>query len=48
MVDRVDGRYRGVIERDPAKLVAQAKNLLDLLNDKEVPVRVAAVRAIGN
>lgn len=47
VVDRVDGRYRGVVERDPAKLVAQSKRLLDLLNDKEVAVRIAAVRAIG-
>jgi putative membrane-bound dehydrogenase-like protein len=48
VLDRVDGRYRGVIERD----VVQVKNksadaLVQLLNNKEEAVRLSAVRAVS-
>jgi putative membrane-bound dehydrogenase-like protein len=48
VVDRVDGRYRGVIERDPN----EARNktgeaLTKLLNNKEVMVRLSAGNAIS-
>ncbi len=47
VVDRVDGRYRGVIQRDPATLKNKAGNMLSgLLNDKDSSVRVSAVKAV--
>src|SRR4051812_35917498 len=48
VVDRVDGRYRGVIQRDPALLKNKAGNvLIELLNDNDSSVRVSAVKAIN-
>ncbi len=48
VVDRVDGRYRGVVQRDPAQLQNKAGNVLaDLLNDKDSSVRISAVKAIN-
>ncbi len=48
VVDRVDGRYRGVIERDPAKARAKAgATLVELLNSSESVVRISAVKAVN-
>lgn len=48
VVDRVDGRYRGVIQRDAAPLKNKAGNVLArLLNDKDSSVRVSAVKSIN-
>jgi len=48
VVDRVDGRYRGVIQRDPATLKNKAGNMLiSLLNDKDSSVRVSTVKAVN-
>lgn len=48
VLDRVDGRYRGVIERDPALLKSKlTEHLLSLLKNKELPVRISAAKAIG-
>ncbi|MEM9921788.1 MAG: HEAT repeat domain-containing protein [Bacteroidota bacterium] len=46
--DRVDGRYRGAIERDASAVAAALSPLLaDLLRDQEEVVRVAAVGTIA-
>lgn len=48
VVDRVDGRYRGVIERDPATLVNKSGEALTaLLQNKTLPVRLSAARAVN-
>ena len=48
VVDRVDGRYRGVIQRDPALVKNKAGDaLIRLLNNKEMMVRISAVKAIS-
>nr|WP_232834999.1 HEAT repeat domain-containing protein [Pleomorphovibrio marinus] len=48
VLDRVDGRYRGEVTRDPA-LVRQAssKRLMDLLSNSDPAIRVAAANALG-
>lgn len=48
VLDRVDGRYRGVVKRD-ALLVKNksADALIGLLTHKELPLRLSAVNAIG-
>ena len=48
VVDRVDGRYRGVIERDPAPVRSRVEgSLTGLLRSSDVPVRKSAVKAIS-
>lgn len=48
VVDRVDGRYRGVIQRDPALVKTKAGDaLVSLLNSRETIVRISAIKAIG-
>ncbi|MEP7106531.1 MAG: HEAT repeat domain-containing protein [Ferruginibacter sp.] len=48
VLDRVDGRYRGVIDRDPALVKYKAGNvLIRLLESKETIIRISAVKAIG-
>jgi len=48
VLDRVDGRYRGVIERDTDELKNHtAKLLIGLLTDGELSVRLSAAKAIG-
>ena len=48
VVDRVDGRYRGVIARDAATLRSKAGEALTLLlSDRDVAVRTSAVNAIS-
>jgi putative heme-binding domain-containing protein len=48
VVDRVDGRYRGLIQRDPAPLQNKAGSvLLGLLNDKDSSVRISSVKAVN-
>lgn len=48
VVDRVDGRYRGVIERDAAPLLNHASGALStLLTNKALPVRLSAAKAVG-
>ena len=48
VVDRVDGRYRGVIKRDADALRAQtADAFTGLLNDRNVAVQLSAAKAIG-
>ena len=48
VLDRVDGRYRGLIERNPSELIEKgAAPLIRLTSHKELPVRLSAVSAIG-
>ena len=48
VLDRVTGRYRGVIERDPADIRPIAKPLLQsLLSSSAISVKAEAARAIG-
>lgn len=48
VLDRVDGRYRGVIERDPALLKSKINtSLSSLIKNKELPVRLSAAKAIA-
>ncbi|RDV15395.1 heme-binding protein [Pontibacter diazotrophicus] len=48
VLDRVDGRYRGVIERDPALARTKAADaLIQASGHAEAPVRLSAVKAIG-
>jgi putative heme-binding domain-containing protein len=48
VLDRVDGRYRGVIQRDPRTVQSQAAGpLVQLLSGPAVPVRLSAVKAIS-
>ncbi|MGK6350179.1 HEAT repeat domain-containing protein [Parapedobacter sp. DT-150] len=48
VVDRVDGRLRGVIKRDAGELNKQATDLLiGMLTDGQLPVRLSAAKAIG-
>lgn len=48
VLDRVTGRYRGVIERDPAPLKAKASNAISqLLKNQDKDLRLSAVKAIG-
>lgn len=48
VLDRVDGRYRGVIERDLTQVqnIASAP-LIQLLTHKDMSLRLSAVKAIG-
>jgi putative heme-binding domain-containing protein len=48
VLDRVDGRYRGVVERD-ASLVRNktSESLIQLLNNKDAAVRLSAVKAVS-
>jgi quinoprotein glucose dehydrogenase len=48
VLDRVDGRYRGVIERDLAQVKNKsAEALMQLLNNKDSIVRLSAVKAVS-
>ncbi len=48
VVDRVDGRYRGVITRDASSLKNVAGSTLTaLINDKDSAVRISAVTAVA-
>jgi quinoprotein glucose dehydrogenase len=48
VADRVDGRYRGRIQRDAAPVKNKAANeLVQLLNDGDSGIRVSAIRAIN-
>jgi putative heme-binding domain-containing protein len=48
VLDRVDGRYRGVVERNPQLVKNTAgEPLVKLLNDKNLPVRLSAIKAVG-
>jgi quinoprotein glucose dehydrogenase len=48
VLDRVDGRYRGVIQRDTALVKnAAAGALTGLLKNKEIPVRISAAKAVS-
>ncbi len=48
VLDRVTGRYRGPIERDPTELRQNASDMLiTLANHRELPIRQEAVDAIG-
>lgn len=48
VLDRVDGRYRGVIERDPLLVKNEASNpLIQLLKNREETIRLNAVLAMG-
>ena len=49
VLDRVDGRYRGEVERDITLLRTEAEEtLLQLLADTNFEIRLAAVETIGN
>jgi putative heme-binding domain-containing protein len=48
VLDRVDGRYRGVVTRDPVLIKKNAGDaLINLLTHKELPLRLSAARALG-
>ncbi|MBE7158307.1 MAG: HEAT repeat domain-containing protein, partial [Rhodospirillales bacterium] len=48
VVDRVDGRYRGIITRDAGALKnTAAETLTNLINDKDSAVRISAVKAVA-
>ncbi len=48
VVDRVDGRYRGVVTRELAGVQAKAgPALISLLSNKDATVRLGAAKAIG-
>ena len=48
VLDRVDGRYRGVIERDPTLLKNNTSDaLIRLIKNKYLAVRLSAVKAIN-
>ncbi|NVJ86183.1 MAG: HEAT repeat domain-containing protein [Algoriphagus sp.] len=48
VVDRVDGRYRGVVVRNSSLLHEKATPvLLSLLNDSQAEVRIEAAKALG-
>lgn len=48
VLDRVDGRYRGEIERDVALVrTAVSDQLIDLLADRNNEIRLNAIRTIG-
>src|SRR5690606_3704040 len=48
VVDRVDGRYRGVIERDAEALKTHtASAFIDLLAEPELSVRLSAAKGLG-
>ncbi|MBD2756732.1 HEAT repeat domain-containing protein [Spirosoma validum] len=48
VLDRVDGRYRGVIERDPALLKSKTADLFTKsLTHPEVALRLSAIKAIA-
>ncbi|MVT43406.1 c-type cytochrome [Chitinophaga oryziterrae] len=48
VLDRVDGRLRGAVKRNPAPVVnLSTAPLTALLKDKELPVRISAARAIA-
>ena len=47
VLDRVDGRYRGVIERDPTLVKSRTAGLYTaLLTSSETPLRLSAIKAI--
>ncbi|MEQ9437558.1 MAG: HEAT repeat domain-containing protein [Cyclobacteriaceae bacterium] len=49
VLDRVDGRFRGEVTRDPARIQDVAANpLIRLADHKESSLRFNAVKAIGN
>lgn len=48
VVDRVDGRFRGIVNRDVAGVQSKAgAALVALLSDKDASVRLGAAKAIG-
>ncbi len=48
VLDRVDGRLRGEIKRDPAPLLNRSTNvLIGLLKDPALPVRISAAKAVS-
>ncbi len=48
VLDRVDGRYRGAIERDSDMVVRHVTSaLIDLLDEVALPVRLSAARAVS-
>ena len=48
VLDRVDGRYRGAVNRDASIVKNKAANaLISLLNNKDMMVRLSAVKAIS-
>ncbi len=48
VVDRVDGRYRGIVKRDPALIKDKAGDaFISLLTSKDITVKISAARAIS-
>jgi quinoprotein glucose dehydrogenase len=48
VLDRVDGRFRGEVTRDPGPVRNRAaRPLIQLMNGREKPIRLSAVRAVG-
>ena len=48
VLDRVDGRYRGAVERDPSIIANKAPGtLVQLLQNKDSAVRISAVKAVA-
>lgn len=49
VMDRVDGRYRGVIERDPALVKSKVQPVVaELLNDDDAETLIAAAQMVTN
>ncbi len=46
-LDRVDGRYRGEIERNPAQVVAAFQPVINDLLDQHSQIQIAMAKAIG-
>ena len=47
VLDRVDGRYRGAVNKNPMLVTTKASaSLMQLLGNKELEIRVSAVKAI--
>lgn len=46
-LDRVDGRYRGVEERDPAQVVQALQSVINDFLQQEPAVQIAAAKAVG-
>ncbi|SKB59576.1 HEAT repeat domain-containing protein [Dyadobacter psychrophilus] len=49
VMDRVDGRYRGVVERDPALVKSKVQPVVaELLNDDDAETLIAAAQMVTN
>ncbi|MBK5279263.1 MAG: HEAT repeat domain-containing protein [Bacteroidia bacterium] len=48
VLDRVDGRFRGIVTRDPSVVISKSSDvLIQLSANKESSIRIGAIKAIG-